>query len=544
MRTLACSQWNQQRVRSTVLPFGIFLIIGFVLLPFYRYELDPDTISYLSIAEQYVAGYWKEAINAYWGPLYSWCVALPLSLHVPAAVALKAVDLGAGILALFALQRFSASREISAGMRNTVLWVGVPIVLGFAMEANTPDLLFTALLLLYLGITFDPKYPSFAGSGIVCGLLGALAYLAKSYGFFFFTGHFLLFSAIAWGKEMDSHRRRRIAQHSLGGLAIFYLTSFAWMAGLHAKYGKWMLGTAGDFNYRLVGPESSGYPHFRHLLSPTSEHATTAWQDPSPAWLPPWSAFTSRADFTHQAKLVFKNTKDVLKFWLYIAPLFPLFLVAYPLLCLTSPSKNTEWRFLMLTIVLFSSGYLFVTAQYRYFWLTGLLLLWIAFRTLDLAFQKFALAAPLRLVVISATVLSFLLAPVRTLRGQFLRDRDLYSWSETIRRSLHVRGRLASCGNWNDSAYLAYVLRMPYYGVATPEADADEVARELNPDYRASRHPIDRKQISSELSGAQIDYFIEWPSCGPESLQPYSTVAQAGDIKLTRAHQANGNLPK
>ncbi len=57
---------------------GTFIIAGCAFFPFYRYELTPDGISYVSIASQYAAGYWKEAINSYWGPLYSWCLAVLL----------------------------------------------------------------------------------------------------------------------------------------------------------------------------------------------------------------------------------------------------------------------------------------------------------------------------------------------------------------------------------------------------------------------------------------------------------------------------------
>src|SRR5262245_37197428 len=45
--------------------------------------IDPDTISYLDMADAFMRGDWKMAINAYWSPLYSWLVGLALSVVKP-----------------------------------------------------------------------------------------------------------------------------------------------------------------------------------------------------------------------------------------------------------------------------------------------------------------------------------------------------------------------------------------------------------------------------------------------------------------------------
>ena len=43
-----------------------------LLFPWVRYRIDPDTISYISIAQKYLRGEWTDAVNGFWGPLYSW----------------------------------------------------------------------------------------------------------------------------------------------------------------------------------------------------------------------------------------------------------------------------------------------------------------------------------------------------------------------------------------------------------------------------------------------------------------------------------------
>jgi hypothetical protein len=524
------------RAKSPVLPaLAVFLVMGILLLPFYRYELSPDGISYLSIAQQYTAGYWNEAVNAYWAPLYSWCIALLLLVRMPGILATKIVALAAGVVALFALWRMSINFDMNARIQRAFIWTASFVVLAFALETNTPDLLFVAVLLIYLALIFDPAYPSMPYAGVICGVLGSLAYLAKSYGFFFFAAHFLIFSALHWVLQKDRHLRRRIAGQLMRGLTIFCCLSFAWVVILHAKYGRWMLGTTSDFNHRLVGPQSSGYPHFRGLLAPPTEHAITAWQDPAPSLLPDWNTFGSSANISHQFKVVGANSWSIFRFWMYANPLFGVFLLAYVVLCFHSPIRSIEWVFPLLTIVLFSLGYIPLTVQGRYLWLTDLLLLWIAFRTLDLLFKSAALSGSAKALLVSVAALTFLISPLRTLRAHFLHNRNLHSWTEDIKRSNLVRGKLASCGDWQDSAYVAYMLDMPYYGVPAAVPEADETARELNPDYRADAdHGVDPNEIPKVLSKADIDYFIEWPSCGPAPEGANTPAAQAGDIKVMR----------
>src|SRR5690242_3748378 len=45
-----------------------------------RHEIQPDGVSYLDVADKYLAGEWHAAINAYWSPLYSWLLGLALAV--------------------------------------------------------------------------------------------------------------------------------------------------------------------------------------------------------------------------------------------------------------------------------------------------------------------------------------------------------------------------------------------------------------------------------------------------------------------------------
>ena len=52
------------------------VMIGFGQFWSGKYVIFADGISYLQIADNYGAGNWQLAVNAYWSPLLSWLIAL------------------------------------------------------------------------------------------------------------------------------------------------------------------------------------------------------------------------------------------------------------------------------------------------------------------------------------------------------------------------------------------------------------------------------------------------------------------------------------
>jgi hypothetical protein len=40
---------------------GVYLLIGLLLFPLYRYQINPDGISYISIAQKYLSGVFMAA---------------------------------------------------------------------------------------------------------------------------------------------------------------------------------------------------------------------------------------------------------------------------------------------------------------------------------------------------------------------------------------------------------------------------------------------------------------------------------------------------
>ncbi len=64
--------------------WSLALLLGLLqILPHQKDLLFTDGLSYIEIAEAYLRGDWRSAINGYWSPLYSWFLALGLRIFKP-----------------------------------------------------------------------------------------------------------------------------------------------------------------------------------------------------------------------------------------------------------------------------------------------------------------------------------------------------------------------------------------------------------------------------------------------------------------------------
>jgi hypothetical protein len=142
-----------------------------VLLPFYRYETTPDGISYLSVASEYASGHFRDAVNLYWSPLFSWLIAPLILLSIPAMLAGKIVSIW-GEWALQGIRLIGRRMEIQGNLMLLALSLAGLMILAFAIRGGGgSDLILVCLLLLYLSEVYPP-----ACRGWVCRVLGALAF--------------------------------------------------------------------------------------------------------------------------------------------------------------------------------------------------------------------------------------------------------------------------------------------------------------------------------------------------------------------------------
>jgi len=163
----------------------VCFMLGAVQAWLLRYSMISDGISYLDIGDAYFRGDWNSAINAYWSPVYSWCLGLALYLFKPSIwwefITVHIVNLLIYVGTLFCFRFFlqsilrSLREERSADTTGSVpLSESALLVLGYSLflwcslvltdlGRVTPDLLVAGIVFLMAGHLVElRRHPSYA----------------------------------------------------------------------------------------------------------------------------------------------------------------------------------------------------------------------------------------------------------------------------------------------------------------------------------------------------------------------------------------------
>ena len=282
-----------------------YAVAGLCLLPGFTDQINPDGVSYLASARKYLAGDFAAAATAFWSPLYTWLLAVPLGLGVPALLSAKLVDLLSGArraardlaAALGAPRRSGAARGARRRRRY-------PVLLGFGLTVATPDLLACAIVLHLLADLAGEEWWTLPHAGPALGLLMAAAYLAKAYALGFVA---VLFALVL---VLDLWRRRPSARASRGAapfaLAALLLVVGGWAcaarpqvrppAGRRRRNAR--AGASTDRGTRAIRCSATA-----SCRCPTAA-AQSAWDDPTLLRLPSWNALGSPEERAHFRALV------------------------------------------------------------------------------------------------------------------------------------------------------------------------------------------------------------------------------------------------
>lgn len=509
-----------------------YLVLCGVLVPWYLHRVAPDAVSYLTIARKYRAWDFSDAINGYWSPMFSWLLAPLLCLGAPAEVAARTLQVTIGLVALAVAWWLGKRLELPASVRIWTTLGLVPAVAMYALTDTTPDLLVATILAAYLGVVIGQEYPRSPWQGAACGLLGALAYLAKAYAFPFFLAHYLAVSAyLLWQRRSSGEEVRRLAAATVTGLLVFAIVAGGWAGLLSRKYSRMTIGTTGSYQFSLAG---RGHPtDIGGLYPPATTMAVSAWEDPTNlriAVLPPaarravspkpqpaptpaptpaaTSAATSAAPtaavksekksgatpaaaapgkppqaFHPAFQMVSRLSSNCIRYagtLFRLSPLWPLILPGLLISCWMVPRGPARDRAVILlgTLLLYPAGYLMIFISERFFWLiTFLLSLSAGLLTTTLPALRrnpwrpcWAVVAALSLAIWPSWLLSRL---------------QRHVLEETPAVAAHLRPmmppgtRIASDLEWGITNSIAYHLDARYYGILRPDASAEEQERQL-----------------------------------------------------------------
>lgn len=466
---------DSDKVRlSIVLAVYFSLSSYFLFINDFRYLIDPDLTSYISVAQKYLRGDYAHAINGHWSPLASW-LALPLlSLKIRPVLAFSLEAILVGGFTLAGINLLMKAVGIGAGIRFVYTLSLSSLITFYALTEGNPDLLSLCVLIYYLYVMMREDFKTNRYRGIVAGLLGAVAYLSKSYNFYFFLLHFTCFSLLYWRSAPGKSQRKTVLINAFSGVLVFILMSSVWIGLLTNKYHAVTVSTAGEYNFSYIRPGSPGQMvDTEGLMAPPNKTAFSAWEDPAYIRKVAWSPFKSAGNFYYFLKNAAGNTTTYL-LYLKRKPVIFLTIISFIVILIPLRLKSFDNKpfYLFLTAILQPIGYLLLYVEERYVWIDIVLLYILSAYLIDNILKKMDFAKARKVAIVSIICGYIAMWPVAALfyyagsEVDMHHLKDIYSVSRQIMRYQDLRhANIASqVEDWSDDLYLSYYLKARYYG--------------------------------------------------------------------------------
>ncbi|EKF86024.1 hypothetical protein [Methanobacterium formicicum] len=457
---------------------------------------------------KYVNGDWANAINGVWSPLYSWLMTpILLLFYNPfnASYVTRIVSLIVGFFTIIGINKLAVTFKLQRLMKRYLLITSIPMILFFAIFYDTPDLLVACLLIYYFSFIFESSYPTTSTSGALCGLIGALAFLSKSYILPFFIVHFIFFNILYYFKGCKINKMQ-VKKNLIIGLAVFFIISGIWIGALSEKYDKPTISTAINYNHAIIGPD-----YLKHqgdslgLIKPPNPTATSVWEDPSIIKLKDWSPFESWENFEFQIKNIINNlylTLFLIEYYSILSIAIIIISLYYILKQDTEKYFKTKLIYLLITISLYSAGYILMFIQERFFWPVIILLMIWGFYLISSLYKNKVLSAKLRNILIIILMGSFILTPVYGLITYPQTDGE--QLSKTLKNNYGIHGNIASNDGWSETNKISYYLNSQYYGLP----------KNIN----------NSSQLENELMANNITYYFVWGDSSNLTLISYKEI--------------------
>jgi hypothetical protein len=511
--------------KSTIAVLLLYVFLSLLLFQFLKYVIAQDEIPYITIALKYQNGNFKEAVNGIWSPLISWMLVPFLVFKINPLFAFKILQIIIGGLTLFFASKLLNIFTNNVLSRIICLSALSIIIIYFVYFTATPDLLLALFSMVYIYILLKNNFSFGVSQAIIIGIIGALIYFSKAYGFPFFIMHFTIISFIIFFRSKE--RRKEILRYYLITMLVFGILCSAWVVALSNKYGNINYTLSGKYNYNFAGPKYKGIQSSRieHLYPPANDSAVSYWEDPSFLIPADWSPFASWDNFKYQLTLIVTNTKQIIY---YLAP----FIILSSLLFIFFRNKkeiikNKKVLFLGFTFFVYIGGLLLIMIQERFLVLPLILIVIFLSFLLSKCLEIFEKIRPTHIILVSFILLFMVAKPFYSIIKNINMGKSVYKLSYKIKNDLNLNGNIASmtdvplAEDWAYTTDIAFINNLKYYG-------------ELN------RH-MSKAQLTEELKKYNIDYFFVWDGV-KEFVQPQ--FSELADYKIDASPMINNGLLK
>jgi len=363
---------KSKRFLCFLVPLVLFGLGCIVLYRFNKFNLLPDSISYISIAQRYLRGDYANAINGYWSPLNIWLTAICVKLmNMPATTAFYVLHCmsfaGFIILSVKLFARFLKKR-------STLLLSGITIAF-FALlnipSCTVADSLNAFLVLAAIDIMSRDDFLQKWYKWVAWSIVAVLAAYSKAYSLYILPLILLCFLLYQYFLNRDKSTKRQVVK--IIGIITVLITILIspWMYLLQQKYGVWLFSTSGKLNssWSVVGHLTFNNDT-KCLLPPALKDGLSYWEDPWQRHGDFVSPFHSGSYFIRQLYRIYINLMNWIQCVNGFSPFYITVWLAGVILLLKSKIKDRSFGGIVIAYILFPLGYWIVAVHPRYIFVT------------------------------------------------------------------------------------------------------------------------------------------------------------------------------
>jgi hypothetical protein len=459
-----------------------YLLAGATLSIASYHTLNPDAVAYVQVARHWANGNIDLAVGSYWGPMLSWLLAPAYWLGADPLEWFRglSVVLGLGMAA----GAWALVRELcptSARLPACAYGLGLLLALRMLPAPLTPDMLLACVITWYLAASLKLAATGAWRWILLCGLLGAVAYMTKAYAAAFVPTQLAI---VAVGRYLSNRQAglARAAGPPAAALAVMAAAALPWVVAISRHDGRFTIGSSGGLTAQFARwhRADGDYTPLTRLCEPRAGRLTT-WENPTEL---PASNFERRTPWPPEPSLAEATMGNARRLATIIARGDLLgVLLSGGLVCAATAFRRRKLNAASPALVLaagaavYVGGYLPVLVEDRYFWpvwpvlgalsLRGIALLWSG--------APRARAAACGLVVAVAAVMTahnswLWLAGPRADDGR---------WTAAVARRLGP-APLTVSNNWYYGLYVSYWNDSRFAGKISSR-DPAAIARELAP---------------------------------------------------------------
>jgi hypothetical protein len=513
----------------------IYLLTVAILFPYIKWYADnPDTFQYIEIAKKYIHGNFSAAVNGYWSPLISWLLVIPLLIINDAIIAFKILQV---IIGIFVIYNWCRLLDIF-GLRNIssliLCIVIVPFIADYSLLNCTPDLLFTGVSFLFLRKLMEENSAGTKIKGIKIGLIGALLFFSKAFGFPLFiamTGILFLLRSFRNGLLKAANVKWM--------LGVFIILSGAWIGILSIKYHEFTISKAPAFNASVdVAPINKNEYHLPIIsggIYPAASNAS-GWETPGE-----YVSKETVSPFSHREDYLQVIKRNILSIYYFDFRRQPgiVFFILFLIFIAVKGFREFQQRPVLISLLyifLCYGGYSLILIHTRYTWTVSLLMVLLSTYFIErlllerrkkiataliILFALFAIKRPLKEIfftndtsVPSNWIVQCVEHPFQTLWIFYRPDEQIQEAINTMKEKNYSGGRFVSVRlNHSDRDQYTSALR---------------IALELNGKYDGQLGSSDNAANDSIINKLGINYVIGFQNSTWKNLEPVYKNQESG----------------